>query len=216
MISIAYWLQERGSPLQTMIEVIAKYLVDKSGTTSQSSATKISHNSYAASTDYMGQYNSGENPSVRVGNSKRATLAAGTTNHRPISENPRLVSQGDPSRKPVTTKPVSVTSSSRSTGRGLESRECGFKPRSINEWESDQQRCPSGTPEVKTDVARDEPTTHYEGTKTQPTTSAAKKLQSKPGTRPKVISIYAKTEKETALSIYIRFRNKPHNIIIAK
>ena len=170
-----------------MIEVVAKYLIDKSGTTSQS--TKTSHNSYTASTDYKGSDNNGENPSVRVGNdSKRDTLAAGTTNHRPISEDSRLVSQGDPSRKPVS-KPVSVTGLSRSTGEGLESRQRGFKPRSISEWESDQQRCPSGTPEVETDVTRDGLTTHCEGTKTQPTTSALKKLQSKPGTRPKVISM---------------------------
>jgi hypothetical protein len=169
-----------------MIEVVAKYLIDKSGTMSQSSAT---HNSFTASTDYKGSDNNGENPSVRVGNdSKRATLAAGTTNHRPISENSRLVSQGDPSRKPVS-KPVFVTGLSRSTGEGLESRQRGFKPRSISEWESDRQRCLSGTPEVETDVTRDGPTTRCEGTKTQPTTSALKKLQSKPGTRPMVISM---------------------------
>ena len=173
--------------MQTIIEVIVKYLTDKAGIT-QSSTTKTSH---YPSTPSTGQHNSGEIPSVGVGSdsqkpqmaAEKARLAVGSTNHRSSQLiQPHL---GEPSQKPV-----SGTSLSVSAARGLERRqqECGFKPRSIREWESDQQRAP----EIQTEA---KPTRHREranNDQQQPTGTLQPKPKAEPKAEPKVYS-YARS-----------------------
>ena len=164
-----------------MIEVVAKYLIDKTDITS----SKTSQNSFTTFTDHIGSTISGENPMVRVGIASQKLPSAAET-HQTQSVHPYSVLLGDSSQKPVI-----QTGSSRSTRRGQESRRHGFKPRGITEWESDRERSfgdqqPGGKIEAPninkstTDVAG-------ERTKGKHTGFAAEKVQSKPETGAKVI-----------------------------
>lgn len=171
-----------------MIEVVAKYLIDKSDITSSklhSKATKTSQNSSTTFTDHVGRAISGENPMVRVGIASQKSPSAAET-RQSQSVHPHSVLPGDSSQKPVT-----QTGSSGLTRRGQESRWHGFKPRGITEWESDQERSfgdqqPAGKTEAPninkttTDVAG-------ERTKGKHTGFAAEKVESKPETGAKVI-----------------------------
>ena len=118
-----------------MLEVIVHILMENTSSTVHSPATEVPQQPSRTSVHGTNHESSGGNPSVVVDITPKEIppLTASPVTHHPW-QGPRSKPLGGPSLEPV-------TSSSRSTRRGLEPRgQRGFKPRSITEWESDQLR----------------------------------------------------------------------------
>jgi hypothetical protein len=153
--------KERSNPLETMIEVIVKYLVEKSTTapavpSTHSSSKPPDHLTFQGATshtdvdtasggrgDLSGKHRStggqsfGETPPIRVEiTPRKAPSVSPTVTH---SERPRSMSVREPGLKPVTPAGPS---------RPITRRERGFRPRSMAEWESDQQQTTGEKPAI--------------------------------------------------------------------
>ena len=189
-------LQERKRPLQTMIEVIVGNFIHQKSTSrvpcpspSQSPLVSTPESARLTSTTPLAQRPtrdiSEKTPQLGVGtfSGRKDQLQQEVETQRLKLESPRSVTLSDTGLRPTTHAAVS-----KSARRGVDPKHQGFKPRSVEEWESDQQKMTNKQKHgTNTGTRSKQLTTEAQERERNPST---KKLEPKPAVSASKVCMY--------------------------